>query len=147
MLRSVVSVASNAATAAAPKRSFTTETAPSNYTVGASRTPDLVNRTPGVRCCLLLLSRCCVLVFVVLLNKQTCCCEKVMTCVVVCLVRLLLPSHSSTAGVASLVACCLLSSSSALQRSSVSGVVATVFGCTGFVGRYVVNKFGARKHV
>ena len=27
-------------------------------------------------------------------------------------------------------------------RSSVSGVTATVFGCTGFLGRYVVNKLG-----
>ena len=27
-------------------------------------------------------------------------------------------------------------------RSSVSGITATVFGCTGFLGRYVVNKLG-----
>lgn len=27
-------------------------------------------------------------------------------------------------------------------RSSVSGVTATVFGCAGFLGRYVVNKLG-----
>lgn len=27
-------------------------------------------------------------------------------------------------------------------RSSFNGIVATVFGCSGFVGRYVCNKFG-----
>lgn len=27
-------------------------------------------------------------------------------------------------------------------RSSVAGLTATVFGCTGFLGRYVVNKLG-----
>jgi NADH dehydrogenase (ubiquinone) 1 alpha subcomplex subunit 9 len=28
-------------------------------------------------------------------------------------------------------------------RSAVSGSVATVFGCTGFLGRYLVHKLGA----
>ena len=29
-------------------------------------------------------------------------------------------------------------------RSSVSGVIATVFGATGFTGRYIVNRLGQR---
>lgn len=32
-----------------------------------------------------------------------------------------------------------------IVRSTTNGHIATVFGCTGFLGRYVVNKLGNKK--